>query len=38
MKKYRCDCCDLEVDEIPKFKEGECPNDIQHYFREINKK
>jgi len=33
--KYRCNCCDLEVDKIPKFKEGECPEDIQHYFEEV---
>ena len=32
MKNYKCECCGLEVDEIPKFKKNECPNDIQHYF------
>ncbi len=32
---YRCSSCDLEVKFIPKFKEGECPKDIQHYFKEI---
>ena len=35
MSKYRCSCCDLEVEEIPQFKEGECKFEIQHYFEEI---
>ena len=30
MKK--CENCGLEVDEIPEFKEGECPGYIQHNF------
>jgi len=33
-KKFRCSACDFECDKIPKFKEGECPNEIQHYFKE----
>ena len=35
-KMYRCDC-GLEVEEIPKFKEGECSEEIQHYFKKICK-
>lgn len=31
---YRCDCRDFECEEIPEFKEGECPVEIQHYFTE----
>lgn len=30
---FKCSECGLTVDEIPEFKEKECPNDIQHYFR-----
>jgi hypothetical protein len=33
MKKYICECCGFEVDEIPKWKSNECPNDkYQHHF------
>jgi len=35
MKKYECQGCLLVVEEIPKFKKGECQNDIQHHFTEI---
>ena len=31
----KCGTCDFEVEEIPNFKEKECPNEIQHYFEEI---
>ena len=37
MKKYKCSECGLEVDKIPKFKKGECPEGIQHYFKKIEK-
>ncbi len=30
---YKCEGCGLEVAEIPRFREGECPDDVQHYFR-----
>lgn len=33
--KFRCCACDFECDEIPEFKEGECPNEIQHYYEEV---
>lgn len=33
--KHRCSVCDLEVEEIQKFKEGECPFEMQHYFVEV---
>jgi len=29
---YKCSACGLEVEEIPRFKKNECPQDIQHYF------
>lgn len=29
---YKCDLCGLEVEKIPQWKEGECPEDVQHYF------
>ena len=35
MKMFRCSVCDFECEEIPQFKEGECPGDIQHYFKEV---
>ena len=32
---YKCEGCGLEVEEIPKFKKKECPEDIQHFFRKV---
>ena len=34
-KKFRCSACDFECDKIPRFKEGECNVEIQHYFEQI---
>jgi len=33
--KFKCNCCGLEVEKIPKFKENECSEEIQHYFQEV---
>jgi len=35
IKMFRCSACDFECEEIPRFKEGECPNEIHHYFEEV---
>ena len=35
MSKFRCDVCDFECNNIPTFKENECPFEIQHYFSEV---
>jgi ribosomal protein S26 len=32
-KEYKCLNCGLRVKKIPKFKEKECPNNLQHYFK-----
>ena len=32
---YKCECCELEIENIPKWKECECPEDIyQHHFKQ----
>ena len=36
-RKYKCLGCGKLLNQIPEFKEGECPNDIQHYFRKRKK-
>lgn len=32
---YRCESCGLIIEEVPSFKEGECPGQLQHNFVEI---
>lgn len=33
---YKCSECGLEVEEIPRWKRGECPkNKYQHYFDKV---
>lgn len=32
---FKCECCGKMVEKITPFKSGECPQNIQHEFREV---
>lgn len=35
---YKCQACGLEVEKIPRYRENECPEDIQHYFINLSER
>lgn len=32
---YKCILCGFEAEDIPEFKENECPKNIQHSFKQM---